>query len=161
MFTLSHLHFLERKHDFFSGVTDPMVEQLVNHARLIEMELKEIQSGARHGPIMTETPLPFLTIQRSLFLPLILTMSTASIARFHKSVVLDFIDGLKLEPSSRRTLLEELSNGLEAIREKIASFLEWSSELCPTKLFEVCLSVSFSLISSFIELGFWTITRYS
>lgn len=164
MFTVSPLHFLGRKHDFFSRFTDPMVKELVNHARLIEMELKEIQSGARHGPIMTETLLSFLTIQRSLSRRPILTMSTASIARFHKSVVFDFIDGLKLESSSCRTLLKELSNGLEAICEKIASFLEWSFELLkksPTKLFEVCLSVSLSLISSFIELGFWTITRYS
>lgn len=180
MFTFSHLHFLERNHDFFSRFTNHAVEDLVNYARLLEMKPKRIQFGARHG-LMTGTSLPFprfrlspgvlvkdLRIQRSFLRP-ILTMSTASIARFHLSVVINFIDELKLESSSCRTLLiKQLSKGLEAIYEKFATFLKWIflnySELLkksPTKLFEVCLSLSLSLISSFIELGFWTITRYS
>ena len=178
MFTISHLHSLERKHDFFSRFTNLAVEDLVNYARLLEMKPKRIQFGARHG-LMTGIPLPRsqlspgvlvkdLRIQRSFLRP-ILTMSTASIARFHLSVVINFIDELKLESSSCRTLLiKQLSKGLEAIYEKFATFLKWIfvnySELLkksPTKLFEVRLSLSLSLISSFIELGFWTITRYS
>ena len=164
MFTISHLHFLERNHDFFSRFTNLAVENLVNYARLLEMKLKRIQFRARHG-LMTVTPLPFrrlqlspgvlvkdLRIQRSFLRP-ILTMSTASIARFHLSVAIDFIDGLKLESSSCITLLiTQLSKGLEAIYEKIATFLEWIflnySELLkksPTKLFEVCLCLSLSL----------------
>lgn len=175
-FAVSHLHYLKREHDFVSRFTNPAVEDLVNRERLQEMKPKIIEFGARHG-LMTGTPLPRLqlspgvlvqdlTIQRSFLRPF-LTLSTASIARFHLSVVIDFIDGLKPESSSCRThLIKQLSKGLEAMDENITMFLVWIflnySELfkkSPTKLFEVCLSLS--LISSFIELGFWTITRYS
>ena len=162
MFTISHLHSLERKHDFFSRFTNLAVEDLVNYARLLEMKPKRIQFGARHG-LMTGIPrsqlspgvlVKDLRIQRSFLRP-ILTMSTASIARFHLSVVINFIDELKLESSSCRTLLiKQLSKGLEAIYEKFATFLKWIflnySELLkkrPTKLFEVCPSLSLSLFN--------------
>ena len=55
MFTISHLHSLERKHDFFSRFTKLAVEDLVNYARLLEMKPKRIQFGARHG-LMTGIP---------------------------------------------------------------------------------------------------------
>ena len=92
-----------------------------------------IEFKAGHGPI-TETPFPRLEFspgvlvedlacQRSFPRPFIL--STASVARFHTSVIINFIDRLGFGISQCRTLLNQLSKGLEAMDAKIATYLEW------------------------------------
>lgn len=132
-FTVSHSYLQKRENDFFSRVIHLEAENLINRERLLEMTPEVIEFKAGHG-LITETPFPRvefspgvlvedLACQRSFPRPFIL--STASIARFHTSVIINFIDRLGFGISQCRTLLNQLSKGLEAMDAKIATYLEW------------------------------------
>ena len=132
-FIVSHSYLQRRESDFFSRFIHLEAENLINRERLLEMTPEVIEFKAGHG-LITETPFPRveffpgvrvedLACQRSFPRPFIL--STASIARFHSSVIINFIDRLGFGINQCRTLLNQLSKGLEAMDAKIATYLEW------------------------------------